>query len=94
MNNIQRAIDVAGSITSLANDLGVTPQAICFWRDGKRKIPADKCPLIELVTGVTCESLRPDVAWSVLRNKPELAQVHASQAQPATESVAHGVVNV
>lgn len=83
MNAIQEAISIAGSITKLAKGLEVTPQAVCFWRDGKRETPADKCPLIERMTGVSCERLRPDVAWSVLRNQPELAQAPAQQ--PTTQ---------
>ncbi len=90
MNPITKAITQAGSVTKLAKVLQVTPQAVCFWRDGKREIPADKCPLIEQSTGVSCESLRPDVAWSVLRNKPELAQAPAIHAPVAPHSVAHG----
>jgi len=90
MNPIQKAISQAGSATKLARVLQVTPQAVCFWRDGKREIPADKCPLIERATGVSCEQLRPDVAWSVLRNQPELAQAPAHQGQVATEPVAQG----
>ena len=70
---MQQAITNAGSISKLARILQVTPQAVCFWRDAKREIPADKCPLIERATGVSCEALRPDVMWSVLRSQPELA---------------------
>ena len=45
----------------------------------RRKVPAEQCPKIERVTRqfaadkgdpsliVTCEQLRPDVAWDVLR---------------------------
>lgn len=91
MNAIQEAISISGSITKLAKGLGVTPQAVCFWRDGKRETPADKCPLIERETGVSCERLRPDVAWSVIRNQPELVQSPAHQPQPATEIVVQGV---
>lgn len=85
MNPIQDAIDLAGSITNFSKMLGVTPQAVCFWRDGKRQIPADKCPLIEKVTGgvISCERLRPDVAWSVIRNQPELATPSQTTEQGA-----------
>ena len=43
-----------------------------FARAGVR-IPAEHCPTIEAATRargqvVTCEELRPDVAWSVLRS--------------------------
>ena len=53
----------------LARELGVTTQAVCFWRDGRRKTPAEKCPDIERVTGgaIRCEDLRPDVDWAYLR---------------------------
>lgn len=68
MEPIERAISIAGSATRLAKSLGVSTQAVCFWRDGKRRIPAEQCPTIERETGVCCEDLRPDVDWSVLRN--------------------------
>lgn len=83
MNPIKTAIDLFGSVTEFARTLGVTPQAVCFWRDGKRQIPADKCPLIEHVTNgaVTCESLRPDVGWSYIRNiNPALVGVPSATA--------------
>lgn len=84
MNAIDQAIDHFGSVTKMAQNLGVSPQAVCFWRDGKRRIPADKCPDIErgTVGRVTCEALRPDVDWGYLR----------STHQPtATEPAAAGV---
>jgi len=81
MKPIHEAISIAGSVTKLAKELKVSPQAVCFWRDEKREIPAAKCPLIERMTGVSCERLRPDVAWQVLRNTPELA----TQPQPTTQ---------
>lgn len=69
MSHIQRAIDQLGSVTALAGGLEVSVQAVCFWRDGKRTIPADKCPSIERLTGgvVRCEELRPDVDWAQVR---------------------------
>lgn len=70
MNPISRAISIVGSASALAKELGVTPQAVCFWRDGDRQIPADICPSIERITkrDVQCEELRPDVEWSVIRH--------------------------
>lgn len=69
MNAIDQAIDHFGSVTKMAQKLGVSPQAVCFWRDGKRRIPADKCPDIERGTDglVRCEALRSDVDWAYLR---------------------------
>lgn len=61
MNPINKAIQNLGSASELARRVGVTPQAVCFWRDGLRKIPAEKCSAIELATmgAVTRQDLRP-----------------------------------
>ncbi|WP_269464900.1 transcriptional regulator [Mannheimia sp. USDA-ARS-USMARC-1261] len=52
----------------MARQLGVKPQAVQQWF--KTKVPAERCPEIEKFTEgkVTCEELRPDVDWAVLRN--------------------------
>jgi DNA-binding transcriptional regulator YdaS (Cro superfamily) len=50
---------------SIAQTLGVTQQTLTNWK--QRGIPADRCPDIELATGIKCEILRPDVNWAVLR---------------------------
>lgn len=73
MNAINKAIENAGSASELARKVGVTPQAICFWRDGLRKIPAEKCSAIELATNgvVTRRDLRPD-DWRLIW--PELQE--------------------
>lgn len=62
MEPIKRAISHFGSAKRLAEALGVTPQAVCFWRDGKRKIDADVIASIERVTcgAVTRQDFRPD----------------------------------
>jgi len=69
MTNIQKAMAILGGPTKAAVILHVTPQAVCFWRDGKRRLPAEHCPAIERAThgAVRCESLRPDVDWAYLR---------------------------
>jgi DNA-binding transcriptional regulator YdaS (Cro superfamily) len=33
----------------------------------KTRVPADRCPDVEQLTGVRCEDLRPDVNWAVVR---------------------------
>ena len=50
----------------MARLLGVTVQAVCFWRDGERKFPAEHCPVAERIThgAVRCEDLRPDIDWA------------------------------
>jgi DNA-binding transcriptional regulator YdaS (Cro superfamily) len=85
MNPIQNAISQVGGVTNLARALGVTPQAVCFWRDGKRKIPAEKCSAVELATaGATSrKDLRPD-DWREIW--PELASAIVSQPQPAAQA--------
>lgn len=58
----------------LAEILGVTPQAISDWKNGKRPIPIVRCAQIEAATNVEvcCEELRPDERefWSYMR-KPK-----------------------
>ena len=70
MNAINDAIAKIGGVPEFAKRLAVSPQAVFFWRTGQRKIPADRCPDIERLTGVRCEALRPDVAWGFLRGTP------------------------
>lgn len=79
MNAIHVAILKAGGPSQMASALQVTPQAVCFWRDGKRTLPADKCPDIERLYGVACEELRPDVRWDVLRGNAAPAPQPAAQ---------------
>jgi DNA-binding transcriptional regulator YdaS (Cro superfamily) len=66
---IDRAAKLLGSQVALANALGVTKAAVGQWKDEGRRVPAEHCPAIERLTDgvVTCEELRPDVAWGVLR---------------------------
>lgn len=64
-----------GGPSETARQLGVTPQAVCFWRDGKRQLAAEYCPAIERATkgAVTCEELRPEVDWAYLRKSKRKA---------------------
>lgn len=81
MSPIQKAVDHLGNATRLARALGITTQAVCFWRSGARKVPAEHCPAIEAATGglVKCEDLRPDVQWAVLRGVPLSPQPTAEE---------------
>lgn len=60
--------------SKLASTLGITPVLISQWRTGIRQVPAERCPAIERATNgaVTCEDLRPDVDWAVLRNAAQV----------------------
>ena len=72
MNPIEKSIQIAGSASALSRLIGVSPQAVCFWRDGKRGIPAERCSAIERVTHgrVTRQELRPNdwhLIWPELK---------------------------
>ena len=88
----KEALDVAiaalGGLSSAARSLPSVRsyQVIQQWRD--KGIHAERCPSIERATGgaVTCEELRPDVDWAVLRNSSRcclLAEPDAAAEQGA-----------
>ena len=63
---LELAIERANGVTALARAIPVgSHNVINQWK--ANRVPADYCPRIEELTGVPCEQLRPDVAWSVLR---------------------------
>ena len=68
-SSLSAAIRLAGGIPKRARALGVSAQAVYFWRAGSRQLPARHCPTIERLTGgqIRCEDLRPDVDWAYLR---------------------------
>jgi DNA-binding transcriptional regulator YdaS (Cro superfamily) len=65
-----KACEIVGA-KQLAEILGVTPQAISDWKNGKRQIPIDRCAQIEAATNVKvcCQELRPDKGdfWEYMR---------------------------
>ncbi|NIB43777.1 helix-turn-helix domain-containing protein [Pseudomaricurvus alkylphenolicus] len=63
MKPIDKAIEIAGGQTALADKLGVTQGFISQLKTGARPIPATLCSDIEEAVGreVTREDLRPDV---------------------------------
>lgn len=71
---IERACEQMGGQAALARVLGIKPPTVNQWVKDGRPVPVHRCPGIEQATSgaVTCEELRPDVNWSVLRQpKPE-----------------------
>ncbi|OCG56968.1 Cro/Cl family transcriptional regulator [Gilliamella sp. Nev5-1] len=72
---IQRAFKILGNekgrggISRLAKHFGITSWAVSRWQ--YVAVPAERCPDIEFLTDgqVTCEELRPDVNWSVIRGR-------------------------
>jgi DNA-binding transcriptional regulator YdaS (Cro superfamily) len=67
---LKLAVKHFGSLEKMGAEFGVSPQAVHMW--GEREVPAEYCPRIEQVTkgAVTCEQLRPDVPWGVIRGTP------------------------
>jgi DNA-binding transcriptional regulator YdaS (Cro superfamily) len=66
----EKAIRAAGTITGLAEHLGLTKGAIWQWR--KSGIPADRVADVAAVTGIPAAELRPDLA-RVFASEPERA---------------------
>lgn len=71
---LRRAAEVLGGQAALATLLGYQDRRNVWpWFNTDRKFPAEHCPLVEEATRnagspVTCEELRPDVQWAVLRD--------------------------
>jgi DNA-binding transcriptional regulator YdaS (Cro superfamily) len=69
---VRRAIVAFGDQPAMAVALGVSQSTVSEWATDKRPVPAERCPAIERMTRergqvVSCEELRPDIEWSVLR---------------------------
>lgn len=67
--HLQTYLNYRGAVNELAAAIGVLPEMVSQWKTGARQVPAERCPDIEAATqgAVTCEELRPDVNWAVLR---------------------------
>lgn len=59
MTPLERAIQIAGNQTALANALEVDPMTVSHWKS--RGIPPKRVLSIFHVTGVTPHELRPDL---------------------------------
>ena len=72
--NLSVYLEIRGRVNALAAAIGVDPVVVSQWKTGARPIPAHHCPEIERATAgvVTCEELRPDVSWGVLRTARHL----------------------
>ena len=87
------AIGVAGSAASLARQLGVSTQAVCFYRDGKRRFPEALGARIEALTDgkVTRKALFPDT-WRVVW--PELVASDEKQHPSLVHKAQCAIKNV
>ena len=81
---IIKAIDVFGSMSSLAKAIGRPVCEVWQWKDGRRPVPAIRCIDIERVTSgaVTRIDLRPDDYWLIWPDlpAPELAHEEGGHA--------------
>jgi len=85
---LRLAVDAAGGNTAFAARLTearaprepVSTARLWNWLNRDGKAPVDVCPDIEVLTGVACELLRPDVNWAVLR--------HTVTAQASAQAIA------
>jgi len=80
MSPIEVAVERVGGPTKLAGVLGVSAQAVCFWRDGKRRLPVEFCATIERESAVRRWDLRPE-DWH--RIWPELIGAEGAPGVPA-----------
>jgi DNA-binding transcriptional regulator YdaS (Cro superfamily) len=60
---------LAALLTERMKPIGRTVSKASISRWKKERVPAEVCPDIEALTGITCERLRPDVNWAVLRRR-------------------------
>lgn len=56
-SGLHRAIEAAGSAAELARRIGIAPQAVTQWDE----VPLKRVLIVEKVTGVPREILRPDM---------------------------------
>lgn len=82
-----------GSQARLAKELGIPAPLLSQWKTGERRVPAERCPLIERATNgaVRCEDLRPDVDWAYLRGTAAVNS--APEAKPTVADAEQEVAN-
>lgn len=67
---LQAAARIAGGQSALAAICGYEDRrSVWPWFNTDRLVPVDKCPPIEKATGVTVESLRPDLNWVRVKDR-------------------------
>lgn len=92
MQALDKAAEILGSQTALANLLAVSKGAVSQWKEPGRRVPAEYCPLIERATAgaVRCEDLRPDMAWDVLRLQAGIETEPAASGSAAQSAPTQG----
>jgi DNA-binding transcriptional regulator YdaS (Cro superfamily) len=66
MSGVLTAIQRAGGLTSLGNQLGQSKGTVYQWKI-KNRIPPEYCPEVEKLTGVPAEELNDTVDWAYIR---------------------------
>lgn len=92
MSSVKSAIERAGGPSSVAAALGVSVQAVCFWRDGKRQFPTEHGAALERLSGASVRrwDLWPTtwhLIWPELMQSPDAPAitVESGAAQQSTE---------
>lgn len=87
MKAIGEAIKLSGGPAKVAAELGVSAQAVCFWRDGKRQMPADGLARLERLCGARLRRwhFRP-ADWHLIW--PELVGTEGAPQPPSPPLVA------
>ena len=74
-NGIRRAWTLLGGTNAVAKIAGVRPPTASQWLHGIRRVPLERCLLIEAATDgqVARKDLRPDINWDLLSGRPAKA---------------------
>lgn len=89
---LDAAVETAGGRTALMRQLNergwsISSHSVIFqWRVSG--VPAKYCPDIEALTGVTCESLCPEVKWGLVRDRRAVIQRGGKSRPPKAEQKA------
>jgi DNA-binding transcriptional regulator YdaS (Cro superfamily) len=81
MSPLQRAILQAGGPAKVANLIGRSTQAVCFYRDGDRSFPPEHGATLETASGVKRWEIWPE-NWHLIW--PELIGTKGAPAIPET----------
>ena len=83
-DDIREAIERAGGPAAVAKLCRVSVQAVCFWRDGRRRLPVEHVTTLAKASGVPRWALRP-VDWALIW--PELIGADGAPPPPADVEV-------
>lgn len=81
---VEAAINHLGSQARVAAAVNVKQPTVSEWKRGDGKVPKERAAEIEVATTgkVTCEQLRPDLAWSRV---PDTSYAHHPAGRPVIE---------